>query len=180
MTPRPDSTPSFVVELTEWDKLGPAQDVRLRGCSLAGDMESRRLAETLRDRVDIREGYDGLEITSTSFVGRVDVGPLRIAIGPSCPRCRSLDCCDMLMGYAILLQSRRRDHRPPDTVYTTCWLRCSRRKWRSCCTVVWRVATFHYRKSWRARVAGILIDQVIRQGGVREAQLPCTALRTTG
>src|ERR1019366_9867300 len=28
---------------------------------------------------------DGLEITSTSFVGRVDVGPFRIAIGPKLP-----------------------------------------------------------------------------------------------
>ncbi len=84
-TPRPDGTPTFVVELAEWDEVGPAQDTRLKGCSLAGDMRSRRLAETLRGRLDIREGYEGLEITSTSFVGRVDVGPLRIAIGPKLP-----------------------------------------------------------------------------------------------
>jgi 5-methylcytosine-specific restriction enzyme subunit McrC len=87
MTPtlRPDDTPRFVVELTEWDQVGPAQDSRLKGRSLAGDPQSRRLAETLRGQLDIREGYEGLEITSTSFVGRVDVGPVRIAITPKLP-----------------------------------------------------------------------------------------------
>jgi 5-methylcytosine-specific restriction enzyme subunit McrC len=84
-TPRPNGTPPFVVELTEWDQVGPARDSRLKGRSLASDMQSRRLAETLRERLDIREGYEGLEITSTSFVGRVDVGPLRIAVGPKLP-----------------------------------------------------------------------------------------------
>jgi hypothetical protein len=76
MTPkmRPNDSPRFVVELTEWDQVGPAQDLRLKGSSLAGDAQSRRLAETLRGRLDIREGYDGLEIASTSFVGRVDIG----------------------------------------------------------------------------------------------------------
>ena len=85
MSPRPDGIPSLVIELTEWDQVGPAQDSRLRGRSLAGDMQSRRLAESLRGRLDIREAYEGLEITSTSFVGRVDVGPLRIAVGPKLP-----------------------------------------------------------------------------------------------
>ena len=87
MTPklRPDDTTRFVVELTEWDQVGPSQDTRLKGCSLAGDPQSRRLVETLRGQLDIREGYEGLEITSTSFVGRVDIGPLRIAITPKLP-----------------------------------------------------------------------------------------------
>src|SRR5690242_19508834 len=75
----------FVIELTEWDQVGPSQDVRLKGCSLAGDAQSQRLVESLRGRVEIREGYEGLEITTTSYVGRVDVGPLGIAIGPKLP-----------------------------------------------------------------------------------------------
>jgi hypothetical protein len=61
-TPRPNGTPPFVVELTEWDQVGPARDSRLKGRSLASDMQSRRLAETLRERLDIREGYEGLEM----------------------------------------------------------------------------------------------------------------------
>ena len=61
----PESVHPITIELTEWDQVGPAQDARLRGSSLAGDKRLRRLAETLRGRVDFREGYDGLEIAST-------------------------------------------------------------------------------------------------------------------
>src|ERR1017187_6074316 len=75
----------LLVELTEWEQLGPKQDPRLRGCSLGDDSHARRLAEELRGRLDIREGYDGIEIAATSFVGRVDVGPFRIAIRPKLP-----------------------------------------------------------------------------------------------
>jgi 5-methylcytosine-specific restriction enzyme subunit McrC len=42
-------------------------------------------AKSLGNRLDIREGYAGLEISSTSFVGRVDIGPLRVAIRPKLP-----------------------------------------------------------------------------------------------
>ena len=71
--------------MTEWGSVGPAQDVRLKGRSLAGGTQSHQLVETLRRRLDIREGYEGLEINTTSFVGRVDIGPLRIAIVPKLP-----------------------------------------------------------------------------------------------
>ena len=83
--PRSDGAPLFAVELTEWDRLDPTKERLLRGLSLAGDPQSRRLAEKLRGRLDIRDGYDGLEIESSSFVGRVDVGPLRVAIRPKLP-----------------------------------------------------------------------------------------------
>ena len=82
---RPEGAPAIVVELAEWEKVGPAQDPRLQGTSLVDDTSAQRLAQALRDRVDIREGYQGLEIASTSFVGRIDVGPLRIAIRPKLP-----------------------------------------------------------------------------------------------
>jgi len=82
---RPDDAAILLIELAEWDQVGPAQDQRLRGISLANNMPARQLAQALRNRVDIREGYQGLEITATSFVGRVDVGPLRIAIRPKLP-----------------------------------------------------------------------------------------------
>jgi 5-methylcytosine-specific restriction enzyme subunit McrC len=79
---RPDDTGILLIELAEWEEVGPAQDQRLRGISFADNLPARRLAEDLRSRVDIREGYQGLEIATKSFVGRVDVGPLRIAIRP--------------------------------------------------------------------------------------------------
>lgn len=173
MTPRPDSTPSFVVELTEWDKVGPAQDVRLRGCSLAGDMESRRLAETLHDRVDIREGYDGLEITSTSFVGRVDVGPLRIAIGPklaAMPLARLLRYAYGLRDVTAVEETRSPTtrHGLHDLLVALLAAEVEELLHRGLARRY--IPLSEKLESPRGR---ILIDQVIRQGGVREARLPC-------
>jgi 5-methylcytosine-specific restriction enzyme subunit McrC len=71
------------VSLTEWDNIGPRSDNRLEGATLS--VVARRLAESLRGRVDIREMHDGLEIASTSFVGRIDFDRFRIAIQPKLP-----------------------------------------------------------------------------------------------
>src|SRR5262245_36996034 len=77
----PDGQPETVL-LKEWDHVRPADEPRLKGTSLKDYSGAQRLAENLRSRLDIREGYQGLEIESTSFVGRIDVGPLRIAVRP--------------------------------------------------------------------------------------------------
>jgi 5-methylcytosine-specific restriction enzyme subunit McrC len=174
MTPHPDRTPSFVVELTEWDQVGPAQDARLRGCSLSGDMESRRLAETLRDRVDIREGYDGLEIASTSFVGRVDVGPLHIAIGPKLP---TMPLARLLRyAYGLRDVTAVEETRSPTTRHGLHDLLVA--------LLAAEVAELLHRGLARQYIplsgklesprGRILINQVVRQGGVREARLPCS------
>lgn len=81
----PDGAGTLLIELAEWERVGPAEDERLKGISFADNLPARHLAEVLRDRMDIREGYRGLEIATTSFVGRVDIGPLRIAIRPKLP-----------------------------------------------------------------------------------------------
>jgi 5-methylcytosine-specific restriction enzyme subunit McrC len=172
-TPRPNSTSPFVVELTEWEKVGPAQDSRLTGCSLAGDMQSRRLAEALRGRLDIREGYEGLEITSTSFVGRVDVGPLRIAIGPKLPAMPLA----RLLRYAYGLRdvsaieetlSPTTHHGLHDLLIALLAAEVGELLRRGLARRY--VPLSENLESPRGR---ILIDQVIRQGGVREARLPC-------
>lgn len=80
-TPRPDAA-TTLIELKEWEQVGPENEPRLRSHSFAANPAARHLAETLRGRVDIREGYNGIEIASTSFVGRVDLGWLRVAIRP--------------------------------------------------------------------------------------------------
>lgn len=83
--PRPDRPSACLVEMSEWDQVRPENDARLRGVSFARNTSAQQMVQALRNRVDIREGYEGLEIASTSFVGRVDVGSLRIAIGPKLP-----------------------------------------------------------------------------------------------
>jgi 5-methylcytosine-specific restriction enzyme subunit McrC len=173
MTPHGEVPPSFVVELSEWAQVGPTQDSRLRGCSLAGDMQARRLAEALRARLDIREGYEGLEITSTSFVGRVDVGPLRIAIGPKLPAMPLA----RLLRYAYGLrdvtavdetQSPTTRHGLHDILIALLAAEVYE--------LLHRGVARRYNplsEKLESPRGHILIDQVIREGGVREARLPC-------
>jgi|HubBroStandDraft_4_1064222.scaffolds.fasta_scaffold00671_1 5-methylcytosine-specific restriction enzyme subunit McrC len=173
MTPRPEARPSFVVELTEWDRVGPAQDSRLRGRSLAGDMQLRRLAQTLRKRLDIREGYEGLEITSTSYVGRVEVGPICIAIAPKLPAMPLA----RLLRYAYGLRDV--------TAIEQTWSPTTRHGLHDILIALLSAEVEELLHGGLARRyvplsekvesprGHILIDQVIRQGGVREARLPC-------
>jgi 5-methylcytosine-specific restriction enzyme subunit McrC len=173
MHPRLEGIPPFVVELTEWDTVGPAKDPRLKGLHFADDMRLRRLADELRDRVDIREGYEGIEIASTSFVGRVDCGPIRIAIGPKLPALP----LTRLLRYAYGLRDVRsiEETRSPTTRHGLHDLLIA--------LLAAEVEELVHRGLMRHYVpvadklecprGQILIDQVIRQGGVREARLPC-------
>jgi len=74
---------SIVVK--EWTASDPATCPLLKGTSLRDDLAAQRLADSLRSRVDIREGYGGLELATDFFRGHIDVGPLRIAIHPKLP-----------------------------------------------------------------------------------------------
>jgi len=171
--PHADNRTPLVIELTEWDQVGPARDSSLKGSSLAGDPQARRLAETLRGRLDIREGYEGLEISSTSFVGRVDVGPLRIAIGPklsAMPLARLLRYAYGLRDVAAIEETRS-----PTTRHGLHDLLIA--------LLTAEVEELLHRGLARRYVpiseklesprGHILLDQVIRQGGVIEARLPC-------
>lgn len=170
---RRNDTSRFVVELTEWDQVGPAKDPRLKGCSLAGDPQSSRLAETLRGQLDIREGYEGLEITSTSFVGRVDIGPLRVAITPKLPAmplARLLRYAYGLRDLAVMEETHA-----PTTRYGLHDLLIA--------LLASEVEELLHRGLARRYVplsenlesprGRLLIDDVTRQGGIREARLPC-------
>ena len=127
----------------------------------------------MRGRLDIREGYDGLEITSTSFVGRVDVGPLRIAIMPKLPAMPLA----RLLRYAYGLRDITviEETRAPTTRYGLHDLLIA--------LLAAEVEELLHRGLARRYVplseklesprGRVLIEQVIRQGGVREARLPC-------
>jgi 5-methylcytosine-specific restriction enzyme subunit McrC len=171
-TPPPDSAPTLV-ELTEWAQVGPEQFPVLAEQSLVENVLSQPLAEALRNRLDIRRSYHGLEITSTSFVGRVDVGRLRISILPKLPAmplARLLRYAYSLRDLATIEETRAPTtrhglhdllivmlaneveellHRGPARRY---------------------VPLTNNTDSPRGR---ILINQVVRNGGVREARLPC-------
>lgn len=68
-----------VVELTEWTKTA------VGGLKL-GDAHAVKVAAALRDRIDILETSVGLDIAATSWVGSIDVGPIRVNVRPKLPR----------------------------------------------------------------------------------------------
>ena len=71
----------IVVRLTEWTTVNPQTRAALKGLAMPPGWP-QALAKKLKGRVDIRPTFDGLEVTSKSFVGRIDVGPLRILVEP--------------------------------------------------------------------------------------------------
>lgn len=171
--PWPDSAPRFVVELTEWDQVGPAQDPRLKGCSLYGEPKLQQLVDTLHGKLDIREGREGLEIATTSFVGRLDIGPLRIAITPKLPAmplARLLRYAYGLRDVAVIEQTfaPTARHGLHDLLIAL---------------LVGEVDELLHRGLMRRYVplterlesprGHVLIEEIIRQGGIREARLPC-------
>ncbi|HHV79250.1 MAG TPA: hypothetical protein GXX40_06525 [Firmicutes bacterium] len=77
--------------LTEWQTVWPdAADPlgrKLVGLSLSGDPAARDLAEKLAEGVmlEVQELATGLRVHTTSWVGRVELGPLHLDIRPKIP-----------------------------------------------------------------------------------------------
>jgi 5-methylcytosine-specific restriction enzyme subunit McrC len=171
--PRHENPPQRVIQLAEWSTVGPSEIPELRGTSLRDDQHARRLADSIRDWLDIREGYDGLLVTSTSWVGTVDIGVLRIVIKPKLPalplasllryayglrdvgvfdESRAPMVADSFQDLLILLlttEVEELQHRGLARHYVRCTERLS---------------------SPRGR---ILVGDLVRSGGSAEATLPC-------
>jgi 5-methylcytosine-specific restriction enzyme subunit McrC len=170
---RPNGTQAIDVQLVEWDRKGPAQNRRLEGTSLLNDASAQRLADQLRSQVDIREGYQGLQIETTSFVGRIDLGPLRIAIQPKLsgmPLAR-------LVRYAYGLRDVQtvEETRTPTIRYglhdlLILMLIAEVEELLQRGLARQYISLSEKLESPRGR---ILIDEVVRQGGLTDARLPC-------
>ncbi len=170
--PPPDTAPTLV-ELTEWAQVGPAQFPTLADRSLAENVLSQPLAEALRNRLDIRRSYHGLEITSTSFVGRVDVGRLRIGIRPKLPAMpltRLLRYAYGLRDIATIEETHAPTSRHGLHDLLIAMLANEVEELLHRGPARRYVPITDHSDSPRGR---ILIDRVVRNGGVREARLPC-------
>lgn len=82
LTAPPDGGRWREVALVEWDSAGPEDTPTLRDLVLGDDAAVAKVSEPLRSRVDVRQERSGVRISTTSFVGRVEIGPLRISIRP--------------------------------------------------------------------------------------------------
>jgi 5-methylcytosine-specific restriction enzyme subunit McrC len=171
--PRPDGADILLIELAEWEQVGPGQEHRLKGVSFADNLSARRLAQDLRGRLNIREGYEGLEISATSFVGRVDIGPLRIAIRPKLQKIPLA----LLLRYAYGLRDIRtiEETRAPTTSHGLQDLLIA--------MLAAEVEELVHRGLARRYVpqaeplesprGRILVEELARRGGITDAHLPC-------
>jgi 5-methylcytosine-specific restriction enzyme subunit McrC len=75
---------SIVVTMKEWRSRGPKEDSRLSGFSFGDDRTARKKANDLtsRQRVEILELVEGMQIRTKSYVGHIELGPLRLSIQP--------------------------------------------------------------------------------------------------
>ena len=72
------------VDLREWETASPAPGSVLGWESFGGDRAGRAAAESLtkENRMQVLELVKGLEIRATSFVGKLQLGPIEITIRP--------------------------------------------------------------------------------------------------
>ncbi|QQX83744.1 hypothetical protein JJQ59_15180 [Cupriavidus necator] len=168
-----NETARLTIQLAEWDQTDPSRDPRLKGMSLRADPGWRRLADSLRGRIDIRERYDGISIETSSFVGRIDLGPLRIVVRPKLP---TLPLTQLLRyAYGLRDLTSRDETRSPTDEHGIHDLLIAMLAG-EVEELLHRGLSRHYipRDGKLDSPRGqILIDQIICRGGVLEPALPC-------
>ncbi|MHB9146311.1 MAG: McrC family protein [Symbiobacteriia bacterium] len=98
---------SVRLDLQEWQTHGPAhRDYRLAGVTFAGQPGLSALAATLTqcDMLSVQDFSHGLEISTTSFVGRLRLGDLVVTVRPKIPLVQLMQ----LMRYAYGLRHLHR------------------------------------------------------------------------
>ena len=155
-----------------WQTVGPKEQPALRG-QVVTESITQELIASLQGRQEIRPTFDGIEITSSSFVGRVDVGNLRILIEPK------LDGTPLtsLLQYAYGLHKMGMVEHTVSDVAKEGILEMLVAM---LVTEVERVlaagvpSRYVRREESLASPRGaLLINEIARSGGVREARLPC-------
>lgn len=163
---------SVVVTLAEWSTADFGTHPVLRGRSLPAGAP-RVLAAKLKDRVEILSTFDGMEIRSTSFVGRIDVGPLRIAIEPKLeglPLTRLMRYAYGIRDLDVMDPTRTATSREGivDLLVNLLCVEASGLHTRGL------IRRYETREAMLASPRGRLrMDEIVRRGGVREAALPC-------
>jgi 5-methylcytosine-specific restriction enzyme subunit McrC len=74
-------TQRIEIRLSEWSSSGAMHAPEELLKELASS-EAGLIFDRLGDRLRVEPGFRGLEVNSTSYVGRIDIGPLRVSINP--------------------------------------------------------------------------------------------------
>jgi 5-methylcytosine-specific restriction enzyme subunit McrC len=162
------------IEMPEWSQQVFDVATPLDGWSLASDTAAQAIAISLKDKLEIRPGLKGsLEIATTSFVGRVAVGPLTITIRP---KLHAMALAQLLR-YAYQLRdietfddapSPTATHGFHDLLVELLAAEVEELIYRGLASIY--VPFSNRLESPRGRID---IQEVIRCGGVKEASLPC-------
>jgi 5-methylcytosine-specific restriction enzyme subunit McrC len=159
------------LELKEWSTAAPHTDSRLRGLWL--DDAARGLAARLANRVDIVELRDGLRVTTTSFVGRFNLGPLQVSIRPKLDNLMLGQLLSYVCGlgdFKLLRESRT-------TLSELGFIDVIIAAFAEEATALIRVGlvrSYEQQHAWLGAPRGrIDVSALARVGGIRRLELPC-------
>lgn len=174
--PQNAEMPVHAITMQEWQQLAPEDDEILAGIALSSDRRVRDMARQLTEQqiLEIVELRSGLLIRSTSFVGRIRLGDLQITVQPKIRH----DVLLSLFRYAYNLRDLRllsqTEHGTLPEAFQDLLIQqliaevselIARGLWRQYMPVDELLSTPRGRMD---------MQRLARQGGVREAAIPCT------
>ena len=161
------------VELNEWSQRIVADDERLKSELFGCNTETRQVIDGLRGRVNIRPGFTGIEIETVDPLAELNVGPLRIAIGPKLPAMPLLRLLRFAYGLRDLythdeVRSPMDRHGLHDLLILLLAAEIEELLHGGL-----RHQYISFTEKLESPRGHILLDSLVRGGGVREARLPC-------
>ena len=172
-TPRPSKPINVALTLAEWERTIIDTSASCDGWSLPADQAAQSLAASLKNKLELRPTLKGLEIATTSFVGRVVVGPVTITIRP---KINSLPLARLLRYAYGLRDIEIFDEAPTATTQYGFQELLIQLLVAEVEELVQRgLARIYvpFARSLEQPRGRLNISEIVRRGGVREARLPC-------
>lgn len=163
------------IELAEWQTLTPATEKLLAGASFDGQPAARHLAQQITEqgRLAVYELRHGIELHSTSYVGTILLGDLRVNITPKL----DFDVLRTLFRYAYQLRDL---HQFDQTTHFTAPATFQDLLIQQLVAEVANLLSRGIHRQYQAvtEPLGALrgridLQQVVRRGGLPEARIPC-------
>lgn len=172
--------PQLDVVLSEWQQKGPFPlSPQLQELLRPGE-HGPGVAALLGERLRLMPGFGGLEIATTSYVGRVEVGSLRVAIHPKIATTTLARMLKYVYGLADLWQpdlstTVSLDQHGLQDLVVELLVREVEQLWRAGLPKIYRPNTDRL-EAIRGRIQ---VETLARQGALTEARIPCTFFERT-